>query len=434
MRLLFNHDTSAIARSIGCIETEDIVETASLLEKLKTIEYTSIEQGMQTLSFPSSTQGNQTLPFPSSTQGNQTQPFPSSTQGMQTQPISPSTRGVQTEAFALTDHSIHTRPIDPVHQVMQIQSLHSPPQNIYTQALAPTENVIQTLPVGPVQQAMQTRPQIHTAQGVQSSSTNRTNTHNTECVTVQPTHIRAPSSAHVDNGGLFDDNWLFDIGGPFDTSEHMVSTQVQPPSRAAPVSPFLFINDSPPRTRTQPSRTTSVPPILTINYEPSSRAQTQPPPQVTNADMAAPATVETRGKHKKIKTSVHMDTVLFVGVDDAEEAIYKPIEHASAELQAHLKDAIHAAYCSEPKNKKAFENVMRHSEDSMLRNKCVNMRLFGRKYTLQEDDVLACKICCRTCRPCARVIDDGHSHKLCIFPLPGVMGLTWEDKGFWLNA
>jgi len=78
--------------------------------------------------------------------------------------------------------------------------------------------------------------------------------------------------------------------------------------------------------------------------------------------------------------------------------------------------------------------AMENRADSTVTPKCVNIRITSRQRNLDPELRHACPYCESTGSLCARVVDDGHSLKLCIFPSAYPGDRTWEVPGFWLET
>jgi hypothetical protein len=156
-------------------------------------------------------------------------------------------------------------------------------------------------------------------------------------------------------------------------------------------------------------------------------------PVVSRAPPAAKLKARGRPKRRAPEDS-DIDIILFIGCDTAGSPIYKPFRSAPGPLQEFLKSAIDVAYCDTKQHKSAYQNVVakQNRQESADRNKRLNMRIYQRKYSLKSGRLYACVHCSRGGRLCARVLDDGHGLKLCIFPVEAPSPVTWEDEGFWL--
>lgn len=234
-------------------------------------------------------------------------------------------------------------------------------------------------------------------------------------------------------------------------TEHSVQIDLQPPDTAiSRVDEIIPQSTNYPLPEHDPSdRTTQLAedavivlplaPLIDTSVaqsRPLSLPQTQPSSHVDHTSSTpAPAPAKRRGRPKKRTGSEsNIDIVLFIGFDEAGNSLYQPIESATERIQAFLRNTFDAMYCNTKKDKSAYENMVSvdSKEHSLLKEQCVNMRLFARRYKLDSDCIFASSFCCRTRRLCARIFFDGHSHKLCIFPQERSPGLTWGQEEFWL--
>ncbi|KAH5541653.1 hypothetical protein HBI27_084140 [Parastagonospora nodorum] len=143
-----------------------------------------------------------------------------------------------------------------------------------------------------------------------------------------------------------------------------------------------------------------------------------------------------RGRPKKrTEEESDIEIILLVGSRSDGTRDYRAIEDAPAELQSFILESFKAAYCDTRGHKNSYMNIvaMENRDESAASPRCINMRMNARQRKLDPTLTHACPYCNSTGRLCARVLHDGHSLKLCTFPIVNPGEATWKDPGFWLE-
>jgi hypothetical protein len=165
-------------------------------------------------------------------------------------------------------------------------------------------------------------------------------------------------------------------------------------------------------------------------------SETAPTTQPSAQTTTPPAPIKRRGRPKKRNPEdCNIDIILFIGYDETGLRIYKPIGTASDKLRAFLLDAIKTAYCDTKERRSAYDNLvaMHNRQESVDRNQCVNMWLYTCRATLDPHSLYACAQYCRAGRVCARVLNNGHGLKLCVYPGAASSKSTWEEERSWVS-